>query len=97
MILCIIIPFQVVCIVFCLALHIHRKMTNYLFFMLMLRYYEGLQRCVGLYSENGQFSPDEIDRLDTLYKTLGQQFKRSSAVKVAQSILVLYSIVFFLV
>ncbi|KEH39579.1 amino-terminal acetyltransferase, putative [Medicago truncatula] len=45
------------------------------------RYYEGLQRCVGLYSENGQFSPDEIDRLDTLYKTLGQQFKRSSAVK----------------
>ncbi|XP_012571543.1 N-terminal acetyltransferase A complex auxiliary subunit NAA15-like [Cicer arietinum] len=44
-------------------------------------YYEGLQRCVGLYSENGHFSPDEIDRLDTLYKTLGQQFKWSSAVK----------------
>jgi len=63
--------------------------------MLMLRYYEGLQRCVGLYSENGQFSPDEIDRLDTLYKALGQQFKRSSAVKVAQSILVLNSYIFF--
>ncbi|KAL5056904.1 hypothetical protein RYX36_028508 [Vicia faba] len=45
------------------------------------RYYEGLQQCVGLYSANGHFSPDEIDRLDTLYKTLGQQFKWSSAVK----------------
>nr|KYP32271.1 NMDA receptor-regulated protein 1 [Cajanus cajan] len=45
------------------------------------RYYEGLQKCVGLYSENGHFSPDEIDRLDALYKTLGQQYKWSSAVK----------------
>ncbi|XP_061338524.1 N-terminal acetyltransferase A complex auxiliary subunit NAA15 [Gastrolobium bilobum] len=45
------------------------------------RYYEGLQKCVGLYSENGDFSPDEIDRLDALYKSLGQQFKWSSAVK----------------
>ncbi|XP_061359544.1 N-terminal acetyltransferase A complex auxiliary subunit NAA15-like isoform X2 [Gastrolobium bilobum] len=45
------------------------------------RYYEGLQKCVGLYSENGQFSPDQIDRLDSLYKTLGQQYKWSSAAK----------------
>ncbi|KAF1865787.1 hypothetical protein Lal_00021788 [Lupinus albus] len=45
------------------------------------RYYEGLQKCVGLYSENGHFSPDEIDRLDSLYRTLGQQYRRSSAVK----------------
>ncbi|XP_057451305.1 N-terminal acetyltransferase A complex auxiliary subunit NAA15-like [Lotus japonicus] len=44
-------------------------------------YYEGLQKCVGLYSEDGHFAPDEIDRLDALYKTLGQQFKWSSAVK----------------
>ena len=51
-------------------------------FMLMLRYYEGLQKCVGLYSKNGHYSPDEIDRLDALYKTLGQQYKWSSAVKV---------------
>ena len=50
--------------------------------MLMLRYYEGLQKCVGLYSKNGHYSPDEIDRLDALYKTLGQQYKWSSAVKV---------------
>ncbi|KAG4961581.1 hypothetical protein JHK87_038214 [Glycine soja] len=45
------------------------------------RYYEGLQKCVGLYSKNGHYSPDEIDRLDALYKTLGQQYKWSSAVK----------------
>ncbi|XP_057732571.1 N-terminal acetyltransferase A complex auxiliary subunit NAA15 [Arachis stenosperma] len=45
------------------------------------RYYEGLQKCVGLYSVNGQYSPDEIDRLDSLYKSLGQQYKWSSAVK----------------
>jgi tetratricopeptide (TPR) repeat protein len=45
------------------------------------RYYEGLQKCVGLYSENARFSPDEIDQLDALYKRLGQQHKWSSAVK----------------
>lgn len=45
------------------------------------RYYEGLQKCVGLYSENGHFSPEEIDQLDALYKTLGQQYKWFSAVK----------------
>ncbi|KAF7814310.1 N-terminal acetyltransferase A complex auxiliary subunit NAA15 [Senna tora] len=45
------------------------------------RYYEGLQKCVGLYSEKGHYSPDEIDRLDALYKSLGQQYKWSSAVK----------------
>ncbi|KAG6665313.1 N-terminal acetyltransferase A complex auxiliary subunit NAA15 [Carya illinoinensis] len=45
------------------------------------RYYEGLQKCVGLYSEKSQFSPDEIDRLDGLYKSLGQQYQASSAVK----------------
>lgn len=47
-----------------------------------VRYYEGLQKCVGLYSENAQFPPDEIDRLDALYKSLGQEYKWSSAVKV---------------
>lgn len=45
------------------------------------RYYEGLQKCFGLYSENAQFSADEIDRLEALYKSLGQQQKWSSAVK----------------
>ncbi|KAK1576952.1 hypothetical protein Q3G72_017810 [Acer saccharum] len=45
------------------------------------RYYEGLQKCVGVYSENGKYSSDEIDQLDALYKSLGQQYTWSSAVK----------------
>ncbi|XP_024979709.1 N-terminal acetyltransferase A complex auxiliary subunit NAA15-like isoform X2 [Cynara cardunculus var. scolymus] len=45
------------------------------------RYYEGLQKCVGLYSETGQYSSDEIDKLDALYQSLGQQYTWSSAVK----------------
>ncbi|XP_050231671.1 N-terminal acetyltransferase A complex auxiliary subunit NAA15 [Mercurialis annua] len=45
------------------------------------RYYEGLQKCVGLDSENGHYSADKIDKLDDLYKSLGQQYTWSSAVK----------------
>ncbi|XWS11877.1 hypothetical protein CRYUN_Cryun37aG0038800 [Craigia yunnanensis] len=45
------------------------------------RYYEGLQKCFGLYSENGKYSSDEIDRLVALYKSLTQQYTLSSAVK----------------
>ncbi|XP_060205680.1 N-terminal acetyltransferase A complex auxiliary subunit NAA15-like isoform X2 [Lycium barbarum] len=45
------------------------------------RYYEGLQRCLGLYSEKGQYTADEIDRLESLYRVLGHQYSRSSAVK----------------
>ncbi|KAI3777798.1 hypothetical protein L1987_47601 [Smallanthus sonchifolius] len=45
------------------------------------RYHEGLQKCVGLYFENGQYSSDEIDQLDSLYKSLAQQYTWSSAVK----------------
>ncbi|CAN0878301.1 N-terminal acetyltransferase A complex auxiliary subunit NAA15 [Linum grandiflorum] len=45
------------------------------------RYYEGLQKCAGLYSENGHYSSDEIDQLDALYKSLSQDYTWSSAVK----------------
>ncbi|XP_043702732.1 N-terminal acetyltransferase A complex auxiliary subunit NAA15 isoform X2 [Telopea speciosissima] len=45
------------------------------------RYYEGLQKCMGLYSESGQYSSDDIGRLEALYKSLGQQYTWSSAVK----------------
>ncbi|EOY26661.1 Tetratricopeptide repeat (TPR)-containing protein isoform 1 [Theobroma cacao] len=45
------------------------------------RYYEGLQKCFGLYTENGKYSSDEIDQLDALYKSLAQQYTWSSAVK----------------
>ncbi|KAL5729406.1 N-alpha-acetyltransferase 16 [Ranunculus cassubicifolius] len=45
------------------------------------RYYEGLQKCMGLYSKNGQYSSDEVIQLDDLYKSLQKQFNWSSAVK----------------
>ncbi|KAJ8427132.1 hypothetical protein Cgig2_033942 [Carnegiea gigantea] len=45
------------------------------------RYYEGLQRCAGLYSEKGQYSSDEIQRLDALYQSLQQEYTWSSAAK----------------
>ncbi|XP_052182414.1 N-terminal acetyltransferase A complex auxiliary subunit NAA15-like isoform X2 [Diospyros lotus] len=45
------------------------------------RYYEGLQKCMGLLSESHCYSSDEIDRLEALYKSLGQQYSQSSAVK----------------
>ncbi|KAG5008868.1 hypothetical protein JHK87_017383 [Glycine soja] len=57
----------------------HGEMLLYKVFLWL--YYEGLQKCVGLYLEDGQYSPDQIDRLDSLYKTLVQQYKWSSAVK----------------
>ncbi|WJX48860.1 N-alpha-acetyltransferase 16, NatA auxiliary subunit [Trifolium repens] len=44
-------------------------------------YYEGLQKCVGLYLEDRKYSADQIDQLVSLYETLGQQYKWSSAVK----------------
>ncbi|BBG99035.1 tetratricopeptide repeat-containing protein [Prunus dulcis] len=45
------------------------------------RYYQGLQKCLGLYAENAQYSPDEVEQLDALYKSLGQKYSWSSAVK----------------
>ncbi|XP_050384710.1 N-terminal acetyltransferase A complex auxiliary subunit NAA15 [Argentina anserina] len=45
------------------------------------RYYQGLQKCLGLNAENSQHSPDEIERLDDLYKSLAQKYSWSSAVK----------------
>ncbi|CAH8355923.1 unnamed protein product [Eruca vesicaria subsp. sativa] len=45
------------------------------------RYYEGLQKCFGLYSESGQYSSDKIEKLNTLYQSLSEQYTRSSAVK----------------
>jgi len=35
-----------------------------------------------VYSEKGQYTSDEIDRLDALYKSLREQYGWSSAVKV---------------
>lgn len=44
-------------------------------------YYEGLQKCAGLYRADGQYSSDEIVQLISLYGSLAEQFAWSSAVK----------------
>ncbi|OWM78206.1 hypothetical protein CDL15_Pgr015025 [Punica granatum] len=44
-------------------------------------YYEGLQKCAGLYRDSGEYSSDEIDQLSSLYKSLSEQYSWSSAVK----------------
>ncbi|KAK6914929.1 N-terminal acetyltransferase A, auxiliary subunit [Dillenia turbinata] len=44
-------------------------------------YYEGLQKSVGLFSESGQYSSEEIEQLETLYKSLEQLYTWSTAVK----------------
>ncbi|KAJ3670740.1 hypothetical protein LUZ60_008166 [Juncus effusus] len=44
-------------------------------------YLIGLQSCLGLYSEKGQYTSDEAERLDALYKSLREQYTFSSAVK----------------
>lgn len=53
-----------------------------MFLVIIFSYYEGLQKCVGLYSKDGKYSPDQIEQLDALYKSLRQQYNWSSAVKV---------------
>ncbi|XP_078432271.1 tetratricopeptide repeat (TPR)-containing protein [Wolffia australiana] len=45
------------------------------------RYYVGLQKCLGLYSESNNYTAEEIARLDDLYKSLREQYSWSSAVK----------------
>ncbi|PIA65249.1 hypothetical protein AQUCO_00100614v1 [Aquilegia coerulea] len=45
------------------------------------KYYEGLQKCLGLYSKDGHYSSDAINQLDELYKSLQKQYSWSSAVK----------------
>lgn len=37
---------------------------------------------MGLYSEDGLYSSDDINRLEALYQSLAQQYNKSSAVKV---------------
>ncbi|KAI9110342.1 hypothetical protein K1719_018784 [Acacia pycnantha] len=45
------------------------------------RYYEGLQKCLGLYSDNGHYSLDEIEGLDALIPLdflQGEKFKEAA-------------------
>uniref|UniRef100_A0A0D9V2Y2 Uncharacterized protein n=1 Tax=Leersia perrieri TaxID=77586 RepID=A0A0D9V2Y2_9ORYZ len=45
------------------------------------KYFIAVQKCLGLYSENGQYSADDVDRLRALYKSLKEEYGWSSAVK----------------
>ncbi|WOH05562.1 hypothetical protein DCAR_0624981 [Daucus carota subsp. sativus] len=45
------------------------------------RYYEGLHKCLGLHSENAQYSSNEVEQLEALYKSLALQYSWSSAAK----------------
>ncbi|CAN8240552.1 unnamed protein product [Cochlearia groenlandica] len=45
------------------------------------RYYEGLQKCLELYSESGQYSSEQIGKLNALYQSLSEKYTWSSAVK----------------
>jgi tetratricopeptide (TPR) repeat protein len=46
------------------------------------KYFIAVQKCLGLYSENGQYSTDDVDRLCELYSSLKEEYGWSSAVKV---------------
>lgn len=54
---------------------------NYFSFVL-LRYFIAVQKCLGLYSDDGQYSADDVERLSTLYNSLKEKYAWSSAVKV---------------
>uniref|UniRef100_A0A0E0Q4H2 Uncharacterized protein n=1 Tax=Oryza rufipogon TaxID=4529 RepID=A0A0E0Q4H2_ORYRU len=43
-----------------------------------------IQKCLGLYSENGQYSTDDVDRLCTFYSSLKKEYGWSSVVKAAR-------------
>ncbi|KAI0487862.1 hypothetical protein KFK09_027685 [Dendrobium nobile] len=45
------------------------------------RYFVGLQKCLGLYSEIGQYTTEAINQLDVLYKSLAEQYSWSYAAK----------------
>lgn len=47
---------------------------------------------MGLFSDNGQYSSDEIGHLEALYASLAQQYDKSSAVKVTYTFLPSFSL-----
>ena len=52
------------------------------FLLFPLRYFIAVQKCLGLYSDNGQYSADDVERLSALYNSLKEKYAWSSAVKV---------------
>ncbi len=55
---------------------------NDLFSLVLHRCFIAIQKCLGLYSENGQYSTDDVDRLCTFYSSLKKEYGWSSVVKV---------------
>ncbi|OEL18241.1 N-alpha-acetyltransferase 16, NatA auxiliary subunit [Dichanthelium oligosanthes] len=45
------------------------------------KYFIAVQKCLGLYSDNGQYSADDVERLSALYNSLKEKYAWSSAVK----------------
>ncbi|TVU35938.1 hypothetical protein EJB05_17845 [Eragrostis curvula] len=45
------------------------------------KYFIAVQKCLGLYSDNGQYSADDVERLSALYESLKKDYAWSSAVK----------------
>ncbi|CAO2208690.1 unnamed protein product [Urochloa humidicola] len=45
------------------------------------KYFIAVQKCLGLYADNGQYSADDVERLSALYNSLKEKYAWSSAVK----------------
>ncbi|KAL6842778.1 hypothetical protein ACP4OV_027622 [Aristida adscensionis] len=45
------------------------------------KYFIAVQKCLGLFSDNGQYSAGDVERLSALYKSLKEEYAWSSAVK----------------
>ncbi|KAG2590122.1 hypothetical protein PVAP13_5NG284600 [Panicum virgatum] len=45
------------------------------------KYFIAVQKCLGLYSDNGQYSANDVERLSALYNSLKEKYAWSSAVK----------------
>ncbi|PWZ30840.1 N-terminal acetyltransferase A complex auxiliary subunit NAA15 [Zea mays] len=45
------------------------------------KYFIAVQKCLGLYSDNGQYSAADVERLSALYNSLKEKYAWSSAVK----------------
>ncbi|KAG2599104.1 hypothetical protein PVAP13_5KG457000 [Panicum virgatum] len=45
------------------------------------KYFIAVQKCLGLYSDNGQYSAGDVERLSALYNSLKEKYSWSSAVK----------------
>jgi hypothetical protein len=81
--------FYLLTTLFLLKLHLSLEYLLLLFInynwsssLVLPRYFIAVQKCLGLYSDNGQYSSADVERLSALYESLKKDYARSSAVKV---------------